>query len=101
ECVTHLFARISPCSTTPVFALSTRWKIIANGASGNYPDGWGITVFEYRQAQEVHDAFARHRVRYLFIGKSAAILLGFPDTTQDADLFVAKSEQNGRAIPAP
>ena len=36
--------------------------------------GWGITVFEYRQAEEIRDAFARHGVRYLFIGKSGAIL---------------------------
>jgi hypothetical protein len=42
-------------------------------------------AFEYRQAEEIRDAFARHGVRYLFLGKSGAILLGFPDTTQDAD----------------
>jgi hypothetical protein len=48
-------------------------------------------AFEYRQAEEIRDVFARHRVHYLFIGKSGAILLGFPDTTQDADLFVDKS----------
>ena len=57
-------------------------------------------AFEYRQAEEIRDAFARHHVRYLFIGKSGAILLGFPDTTQDADLFVEKSPENGRAIVA-
>jgi hypothetical protein len=57
-------------------------------------------AFEYRQAEEIRDAFARHGVRYLFIGKSGAILLGFPDTTQDADLFVEKSPENGRAIVA-
>lgn len=56
--------------------------------------------FEYRQAQEVRDAFAKHGVRYLFIGKSGAILLGFPDTTQDADIYVAKSAQNGRGLVA-
>ena len=55
-------------------------------------------AFEYRQAEEIRDAFARHGVRYLFIGRSGAILLGFPDTTQDADLFVEKSPENGRAI---
>ena len=55
-------------------------------------------AFEYRQAQEVRDVFARHGVRYLFIGKSGAILLGFPDTTQDADLFVEKSQENGRRL---
>jgi len=57
-------------------------------------------VFEYRLAQEVHVAFSRHAVRYLFIGKSGAILLGFPDTTQDADLFPAMSEENGHALVA-
>jgi hypothetical protein len=57
-------------------------------------------AFEYRQAEEIRNAFARNQVRYLFIGKSGAILLGFPDTTQDADLFVEKSERNGRAIVA-
>lgn len=55
-----------------------------------------MAAFDYRQAQEVRDAFSRHGVRYLFIGKSAAILLGFPDTTQDADLFLEKSAPNGR-----
>jgi hypothetical protein len=55
-------------------------------------------AFEYRQAEEIRDAFARSGVRYLFIGKSGAILLGFPDTTQDADLFAEKTAANGRAI---
>jgi hypothetical protein len=55
-------------------------------------------VFEYRQAQEVRDAFASQAVRYLFIGKSGAILLGFPDTTQDAHLFVYRSPENGQAL---
>ena len=60
-----------------------------------------MAAFEYRQAEEVRDVFARHGVRYLFIGKSGAILLGFPDTTQDADLFVEKTLQNAaRLVPA-
>ena len=57
-----------------------------------------MPAFEYRQAQEVRDSFSRHGVRYLFIGKSGAILLGFPDTTQDADLFVERSKANGAAL---
>ncbi len=57
-----------------------------------------MPAFEYRQAEEIRDALARHGVRYLFIGKSGAILLGFPDTTQDADLFVEKSPANGAAL---
>jgi len=59
-----------------------------------------MAAFEYRQAQEIRDAFAAFGCRYLFIGKSAAILLGFPDTTQDADLYVEKSESNGIALVA-
>jgi hypothetical protein len=37
-------------------------------------------------------------VKYLFIGKSGAILLGYPDTTQDADLFIEKSTENGEGL---
>jgi hypothetical protein len=54
--------------------------------------------FEYVQAEEVRDTFSRNGVRYLFLGKSGAILLGFPDTTQDADVFVEKSEENGAPV---
>ena len=57
-----------------------------------------MAAFEYRQAQEIRDACQQHGVRYLFIGKSAAILLGFPDTTQDADLYVERSSENGSAL---
>src|SRR5665213_372553 len=56
--------------------------------------------FEYAQAEEIRDAFAREGVRYLFLGKSGAILLGFPDTTQDVDVFVERSADNGRAVVA-
>ena len=56
-----------------------------------------MAAFEYRQAEEIRDAFKRRGVRYLFIGKTGAILLGFPDTTQDADVFVDRSPDNGRA----
>lgn len=42
-----------------------------------------MAAFEYRQAEEIRDAFALYGVRYLFIGKSGAVLLGFPDTTKD------------------
>ena len=57
-----------------------------------------MAAFEYRQAQEIRDVFARHGVRYLFIGKSGAILLGFPDTTQDADVFAERTAANGQAM---
>lgn len=57
-----------------------------------------MAAFDYKQAEEIRDALGRHGVRYLFIGKSGAILLGFPDTTQDADLFVEKSPANCRQL---
>lgn len=57
-------------------------------------------MFEYRQAEEVRNALARHGVKYLFLGKSGAILLGFPDTTQDTDLFVMREAKNGQALVA-
>src|SRR5437588_4144174 len=57
-----------------------------------------MAAFEYRQAQELRDGFARWSVRYLFLGKSGAILLGFPDTTQDVDVFPLKSPENGAAL---
>lgn len=41
---------------------------------------------------------AEYRAWCLFIGKSGAILLGLPDTSQDADLFVDRSPENGRAL---
>lgn len=57
-----------------------------------------MPAFEYKQAEEIRDALKHQGVRYLFIGKSAAILLGFPDTTQDADVFVENTTANNRAL---
>ncbi|MFN0130979.1 MAG: hypothetical protein ACKVW3_00350 [Phycisphaerales bacterium] len=59
-----------------------------------------MAAFEYHQAQDLRDALATRGCRYLFIGKSGAILLGFPDTTQDADLFVLRDPDNGAALVA-
>lgn len=50
--------------------------------------------FDYKQAQEIGRVFKKYNIRYLFIGKSGAIILGFPDTTQDADIFVEKTKAN-------
>lgn len=54
--------------------------------------------FNPLQAQEVAQAFNAAGVDYLFIGKSAAILLGYPGTTQDVDVFPAKSTGNGQRM---
>jgi hypothetical protein len=56
--------------------------------------------FHPLQAQEIARAFNDEGVEYLFIGKSGAILLGFPGTTQDVDIFPARSAENGRRIVA-
>ena len=55
-------------------------------------------AFSYRQGERIAEVFGRHGVDYLFIGKSGAIFYGYPDTTQDADLFPEKSPENGRRI---
>jgi hypothetical protein len=57
-------------------------------------------AFSYRQGEQLADVFARHQVEYLFIGKSGAIFYGFPDTTQDADVFPQKGPENGHRIVA-
>jgi hypothetical protein len=54
--------------------------------------------FRPLQAEEIARAFKDEGVDYLFIGKSGAILLGYPGTTQDVDIFPARSPENGRRI---
>jgi hypothetical protein len=53
-----------------------------------------MATFEFRNAQEIGRVLAFHGVKYLFFGKSAAILLGYSDTTQDVDLYVEKQVDN-------
>jgi len=57
-------------------------------------------TFSPLQAQQVAEAFAKHGVDYMFIGKSGAILLGYPGTTQDVDIFPRKDVENGSRIVA-
>src|SRR5258706_270237 len=54
--------------------------------------------FRPLQAEEIARAFHEEGVEYLFIGKSGAILLGYPGTTQDVDIFPARSPENGGRI---
>jgi hypothetical protein len=56
--------------------------------------------FRPLQAEEIARAFRDEDVEYLFIGKSGAILLGYPGTTQDVDIFPKRSPENGRRIVA-
>src|SRR5262249_32944947 len=100
-CATRSSRRTSRYSTTRRSAHSRPCRSIATGASRTCRRGSAMAArFDYRQAQEIAAAFERHGARYLFLGKSGAIILGYPDTTQDADLFVEKSPANGRAIVA-
>ena len=54
--------------------------------------------FQPEQARQIARAFEAGGVDYLFIGKGGAVLLGFPATTQDIDVFAARSPENGRRI---
>ena len=76
------------------FEHSTPRRNIEPGVNETYLIGLAMGAFEYRQAQEIRDCFQKRRIRYLFLGKSGAILLGFPDTTQDVDIFVEKTSKN-------
>jgi hypothetical protein len=53
-----------------------------------------MAVFEFKNAQELGRVCQHHGVKYLFFGKSGAILLGYADTTQDVDLYVEKEGAN-------
>ena len=53
--------------------------------------------FRPLQAEEIAARSLDEGVDYLFIGKSGAILLGYPGTTQDVDVFPARSPENGRS----
>lgn len=57
-----------------------------------------LKAFSSRDLEALAKTFAKHGVDYLIIGKAGAIVYGFPDTTQDIDLFPQKSIKNGRRI---
>ncbi|MBI4327712.1 MAG: hypothetical protein HY674_20970 [Chloroflexi bacterium] len=54
--------------------------------------------FHPAQAVEIARAFEQEGVDYLFIGKSAAILMGYPAVTQDVDVFPDRTPENGRRM---
>jgi hypothetical protein len=59
-----------------------------------------MALFEFRNAEELGRVFRDYGVRYLFFGKSGAILLGYSDTTQDVDLYVEKQAANCENLAA-
>ena len=71
------------------------------GLAGLQPGLAGhVATFEFSNAEELGRVFEAHGVKYLFFGKSGAILLGFSDTTQDVDLYVDKDRKNCEKLVA-
>ena len=74
------------------------------GVRKSYRDGLGMEkpgrVFSTKSLEDLVKIFSKNKVEYLIIGKSGAIIYGFPDTTQDIDIFPKKSADNGRRIVA-
>ena len=52
----------------------------------------------HHDVEKLNEALARKGVAYLFIGKGAAVLHGFPDTTQDVDIFPRVDTRNVQAL---
>jgi hypothetical protein len=52
-------------------------------------------AFEYRQAQEIRDCFARHGIRYLFAWNRRVDVEGFPVCHID-DIIASKAATNRR-----
>lgn len=59
-----------------------------------------MAAFEFKSAQQLGRTLEQHGVKYLFFGKSGAILLGYSDTTQDADLYLDKQGENCEKLVA-
>ena len=49
-----------------------------------------MEAINLQRLERLRDVLEKHQVEYLVIGKTAAILQGYPDTTQDVDLFIEK-----------
>lgn len=88
----------------PLIEFSTGCGIITDGVERSCPDGWDMEkpskVFDAQSLEKLTKIFAKNKVSYLIIGKFGAIIYGFPDTTQDIDVFPEKAFENGRRIAA-
>ncbi len=54
--------------------------------------------FSAQRTKDIARVFNEEGIDYLFIGKSGAIILGYPGTTQDADLFLPKDRKNAARV---
>ena len=52
------------------------------------------------KARRLAEIFKKNNIQYLFIGKFAAILYGYPGTTQDMDVFPSKEKLNCERLVA-
>ena len=57
-----------------------------------------IEPISHHDVETLHQVLTHKNVAYLFIGKGAAVLHGFPDTTQDVDIFPRNDTKNTVAL---
>jgi len=48
--------------------------------------------------EKIKKVFNKLQIEYMFIGKGAAIMQGFPDTSQDVDIYPQKNLENNKKI---
>ncbi len=57
-------------------------------------------MYHTEDVVRTRDKLGEHGVEYMFIGKGAAILQGFSDTTQDIDIYPMNEPDNNRRLLA-
>jgi hypothetical protein len=57
-------------------------------------------MYHLEDVARTRDLLDKHRVEYLFIGKGAAIIQGFSDTTQDIDIYPLNEPANNARLVA-
>ena len=55
-------------------------------------------MYDAEDFLRLKEALAKHEVAYMFIGKGAAIIQGYSDTTQDIDIYPRNSPENNRSL---
>ena len=111
DTMTHIKYGSPTCTnrswTMPLIGSSIRCGSIGNGAtsisrviSASESPPMPQSKFQPQQAVDLAEAFRRRGVDYLFVGKSGAILLGYPAITQDVDLHLPKNAENGHKVAA-
>lgn len=55
-------------------------------------------MYRKEDLERVRDVLGRHQAEYMFIGRGAAIIQGFSDTTQDIDIYPLNDPGNNRKL---